>query len=315
MNLVFDCRGIDKVETSILSALGLLHNEEAGHAWASVSRLVFMTKWSESSIKRRLSTLKKKGLIERTLREEDPTTSRATWILWNKLFERRGKFVPNEKKVKREVQNQPTNLASDIAADLAVADTSDEATPGIGFALRDKQVVVEEIVALLEKHFSGHPTFQDVDSRKIMYDCVWACMRKTESAEQCLAIFEWICTDPDNEPKRNKMNSSVRLGGYIKACFKDWSKGYQAVAEEYYPNFENILTSLCEGNSRVQFREAMLPRLQPFRAWIESRIGANLLSIDMTWDSEYTYLLVDIDAGFKASHRAELSQTDGQPVG
>jgi DNA-binding PadR family transcriptional regulator len=126
MHLIFECQGIDATETNILALLGLLHNEEEGYALASVNYLMYMTKWSESTVKRRLRSLKKKGLIERTLRKEDPTISRATCIFWNKLHERRVKFVPsNDKRSEGEVQNQPANIAGDVA----VAAIMDEPTP------------------------------------------------------------------------------------------------------------------------------------------------------------------------------------------
>ena len=83
------CGGTDRLDTGVcwvgttprhlLLTLGVLHNEAAGHAWASVEYLAFRLGVDKSTIKRTLSVLmNEEGLIVRSLRKGGWTTSRKT---------------------------------------------------------------------------------------------------------------------------------------------------------------------------------------------------------------------------------------------
>jgi hypothetical protein len=143
--------------------------------------------------------------------------------------------------------------------------------------------------ALLEKYFSGHPTFQEADAETIMYRGVWDCLEKAESPEQCLAVFEWICTDPSNEGRRSKIHASTRLGGYIRSCFKGWVNSFIAADKVNHPNYERCLTALCGDDDHMHFSEEQAAFVQPFRAWLEAEVGQHLVDLEIIVDDDDGY--------------------------
>jgi hypothetical protein len=129
----------------------------------------------------------------------------------------------------------PTASPATRAAEQAIADTLDNQFRQADFespSTTNKDNVTDKIVALLKTHFAAHPTFCHVDASQIMKNCVRGCIDTAGSAQRCLSIFEWICTDPGNEDKRVKLSRSKLLAGYITASFRGWLESECPMREE-----------------------------------------------------------------------------------
>ena len=305
INLVNDCPGISPTDKAVLNLVAIKHNGERGYAFASTEYVARQTGFSTRTIGRAFQRLESKGLLQRSYRNNDPTQSRKTVINWNKLQEIRVVVEPWEGKRKKETATREE--------DQLVADTLDvpaETPPVRTGAHRSALDVVKESKALLEKYFSGHPTFQMPDAETIMYWCAWDCVQKAESAEQCLAVFEWICTDPTNEGRCTKILASERLGGYINSCFKGWVSSFAAADQVNHPNYEQCLTALCGDNDHTHFAEEDIASVQPFRAWLEARVGQHLLDLEIITDDNGTYLRVEIDDEFKTARLSEFQDSE-----
>jgi DNA-binding MarR family transcriptional regulator len=303
INLVNECPGISPTDKAVLNALAIKHNAERGYAFPSVKALAQQTGFVPRTITRVFQRLGKKGLLQRSYRDSDPTQSRKSLIDWNKLQEMRVAVEPWEGK-----KNKETAIAT-REEDERVADTLDtpaEQPSGRTGALRSPLDVVQESKALLEKYFSGHPTFQESDAETMMYRCVWDSLATAESAEQCLAVFEWICMDPSNEGKRSKIRASAKLAGYINHCFKGWINSFIAADKVNHPNYQRCLTALCGDDDHMHFSEEQATFVQPFRAWLESKVGQHLVDIEMIVDDDGIYLRVELDAEFRAARLLEF---------
>jgi hypothetical protein len=192
-------------------------------------------------------------------------------------------------------------MVASLEEDLAVANTLDDPSHAPSEPVhRTRLEVANEAAGLLRHHFSDHPIFELelAESQKILYDCVWKCMKKVPSPEQCLAIFNWICTDPANEAKREKLGTTERLGGYILSCFHGWIRAFTAADEVNHPEYELLLTNLCEGADNVAFKGDNTRFLQPFRAWIESRLGDDLISIEVHHEEGNSCLMIEVADSF-----------------
>ena len=74
-----------------------------------------------------------------------------------------------------------------------------------------------------------------------------------------------------------------------------------------HPNYETSLDGLCD-DDRLQFLEEEIALVQPFRTWLEARLGQHLLDLEVTTEDDVTYLRVEIDEEFKATRLLESEQ-------
>lgn len=238
-HLIQGCARVGGSAKHLLLTLGMLFNEEEGHAWASVKYLAYRFGVDKATIKRALSVLvNEEKLISRSLRKGDWAISRKTEIFWDKLHTRWVAFESTSKGPDGRVAKE-TAGGGTLEADIAVADTLDIPTdaPLISGKGRSSPDVENAAVALLRDCFSDHPTCQDKYVEPILHECVRECFKKAGSAESTLAILEWVCNDPANESKRASIRRSKKLGGYIKTCFKGWSDGFAAADQVNYPRY------------------------------------------------------------------------------
>jgi hypothetical protein len=304
IHLIQDCAGLGATPRYLLLTLGVLHNEEEGYAWASIEYLAHRLGLDKSSVKRVLSVLvNEEGLVIRSLRKGDWAISRKTEILWHKLHARRVMFEPKSEGPKGRVPKETATLEDDITA----ADTLDEAAPAapVAAAHRNDLDVVNEAMALLRSHFSGHSTFSDKNADKIIYGCIWECFEKVESAEYGLAVLQWVCTNPANENMRGHIHKSGKLGGYIKSCFGGWSREFEVADQASYPAYEQCLTAVCGGGT-LFFSTEDRAFLQPFRTWLSTRLGEHLLALEVKTQDEDVYVRVDVTEEFKAGRLLEF---------
>jgi hypothetical protein len=307
IKLVNGCPILSPTEKAILNYVALRHNAKMGYAFPCVKDIAQQTGFTIRTISRAFRRLGKEKLLQRSYRDSDPTQSRKTAINWDRLQELVVVTEPWEGKRKKETAIATREEDERVADTL---DTTAEQPLGRTGAHRDSLDVVRESKALLEKYFSGHPTFQEKDAENIMYRCVWDCLEKAESAEQCLAVLEWICTDPANESKRTKIQASKRLGGYINSCFSGWIDSFKAADQVNHSDYEQCLTALCGDNDHTHFPEEKLAFVQPFRAWLEARVGQHLLDLEVTTDDDGTYLRVEIDDEFKTTRLMEFPDSE-----
>jgi hypothetical protein len=119
INLVNDCPGISPTDKAVLNAIAIKHNADRGYAFPLVKTLAQLTGFVPRTITRALQRLGKKGLLQRSYRDGDPTQSMKTLINWNKLQEIRVVSEPWEGK-----KNKQTAIAT-REEDERVVDTLD----------------------------------------------------------------------------------------------------------------------------------------------------------------------------------------------
>jgi DNA-binding transcriptional ArsR family regulator len=213
--------------------------------WPRLLTICRETGLSESSVRRTLDRLVANGYITKS-RIPGRRLRKGNWQydgcryhlvreIWDLVY---SPFDPAKRKKTDDVAAPiiaPLASPATRAAEQAIANTLDNQFRETDFeppSTRNKDNAIDKIVALLKTHFAAHPTFCQVDANRIMKNCVRGCIDTAGSAELCLAIFQWICTDPGNEDKRIKLGRSKLLGGYITASFEEWLEREYPVWEE-----------------------------------------------------------------------------------
>ena len=305
IHLVMGCSGISSTDKAVLHLIALNHNAEQGYAFMSRDYLAQQTGFVPRTISNVFKRLNSKGLLERSYRDGDPTQSRKTVINWNRLREIRVVKEPwdgtkKNGKIKKETA---TREEGQIVADTLDVPTGPPTV--LSTACRKDSVVVNEAYALLKDHFSSHPTYGDKNAEKIMYECIWGSFKVVPTAEYGLAVFQWLCTSPTTENKRSQIHASKYLGGFIKSCFSGWSKEFEAIDKVNYPAYESCLTDVCRGDALL-FSADDLPFIQPFRTWLNTRVGEHLLALKVDTVDDDTAVRVEITEEFKTARLLEF---------
>ena len=245
-------------------------------------------------------------MLQRSYRDGDPTQSWKTVINWDRLKEISVAIEPWDGTKKKGKIKKETATREE---DQIVADTLDVPTgppPVRSAACRKDLEVVKEAYALLKGHFSNHPTYGEKDAETIMYECIWESFKQVRSAEYGLAVFQWLCISPTNENKRSQIHKSRHLGGFIKKCFSGWSREFEVVDQAHYPEYETCLTAPSSNNEALYFAADALPFVQPFRAWLNTRLGEHLLALEIQTEDDGAYVQVEINEEFKAARLLEF---------
>jgi hypothetical protein len=224
INSAYACGGLKPSEKAVLVYLSLRYNERKGYAWSSIGDIAHACSCSPATVKRALRGLNDTdgglGLISRDLRDDSVKKSRKSTIHWNKVEERATQFRP-------PVARKPIAVSAEDAATIeAISNSSGVPTDAsCKYQPRDTPYGrVDEIVALVKRHFGSHGLFEEGAVR----GCLHQCVDRVGSSARCLEVLEWICTSPINEGIRQAILASEKLGGYLRGSFSDWVAKFEA---------------------------------------------------------------------------------------
>ena len=88
---------------------------------------------------------------------------------------------------------------------------------------------INAVMKMLRKTFKKQCASQTPDSEKILRSCIRGCLLLVTSDEIGIAVFEWMCTDPENGSIRKSVGNATKMGGYLRTCFPGWLDSFSAL--------------------------------------------------------------------------------------
>lgn len=163
----------------------------------SIENIAFYTLMSPATISRGLSGLQKKGLITRSVRNNNPMSSRLTKLNWDRIDDFR---APYEGGPSAEGEDEPEEIEAR-----------------------------KDILEMISQAFPGHPDLQTPESSPSLVQSVKDLMERFP-VDLLSGLFYVICRDDSRTGSgiRARVSKCNNIGPYLKACVPDWVQTYQS---------------------------------------------------------------------------------------